>query len=111
MGLIKPNNYSKEELKFDIVGKAISNPARSRIIDLLLICNTVRNTDLSNYLNLSPAMVTKHLDYMKRAKVIEVEYEIHYDLLRLNFKTLEFYSEEVEKWKNRMQRNKLNFDK
>lgn len=106
MGLIKPNNYSKSELKFDAVSKAVSHPARSRIIDLLVDYTFVRNIDLSGYLNLSPAMVTKHLDYLKRAGVICCEYEIHYDILRLNQETLDYYFTEVEKWKEGKRRLK-----
>ncbi len=100
MGLIKPNDYSTNEMKFDAVSKAISHPARSRIIDLLLNCDIIRNIDLSEYLNLSPAMVTKHLDYLKRAEVIYCDYRIHYDILRLNQETLDYYFVEVKKWKD-----------
>ncbi|MNU69494.1 Transcriptional repressor SdpR [compost metagenome] len=106
MGLIKPNNYSKNEMKFDAVSKAVSHPARSRIIDLLINYTFVRNIDLSEYLNLSPAMVTKHLDYLKRAEVIYCEYQIHYDILRLNQETLDYYFTEVEKWKEGKKRLK-----
>ncbi|WP_300661933.1 helix-turn-helix transcriptional regulator [Fluviicola sp.] len=106
MGLIKPNNYSKNELKFDAVSKAVSHPAHSRIIDLLVDYTFVRNIDLSGYLNLSHSMVTKHLDYLKRAGVIYCEYQIHYDILRLNQETLDYYFSEVEKWKEGKRRLK-----
>lgn len=100
MGLIKPNDYSTNELKFNVVSKAISHPARSRIIDLLIHSDIIRNIDLPEYLNLSPAMVTKHLDYLKRAGVIYCDYRIHYDILRLDTKTLDYYFQEVGKWRD-----------
>lgn len=97
MGLIKPNNYSYDELKFTTISKSIGHPARDRIIELLIEGKFVRNVDLSEYLNLSQAMVTKHLDSLKQAELIGCMYEVHYDVLYLQEETLDYYYDQLQK--------------
>ena len=49
MGIIKPNNYSKNELNFAKIAGALSHPVRNRIIELLLTEEVVTQNKLLNY--------------------------------------------------------------
>lgn len=102
MGLIKPNNYSDKELEFSRIGRAIAHPARNRIIELLLEYHFVRNIDLAAYLNLSQAMVTKHIDTLKDAKIVTCIYHVHYDQLTLNEDMLNYYYEKTTQWHSKL---------
>jgi len=102
VGLTKPNNYNDEELKFTAISKSIGHPARERIIELLIEGHLVRNADLPNHLNLSQAMVTKHLDSLRRAKLIGSIYEVHFEILYLEEETLEYYNRKVQEKVDRM---------
>jgi predicted transcriptional regulator len=104
MGLIKPNNYRKGEMKYSLIALSMGHPARNRVIDLLLNHQFVRNIDLPEYLNLSQAMVTKHLDNLKRAKLIRCNYHVHYDELVLERKTLDYFYECLKKKCDKMKR-------
>ena len=106
MGLTKPNGYTNDELDFSRIGRAIAHPARNRIIELLLDCHFVRNTDLSNYLNLSQAMVTKHIDTLKDAKIVTCVYHVHYDQLVLNEEMLDYYYERTTRWYSKLKSQK-----
>lgn len=78
MGAIKSNNYSQEELQLALLGRAISHPARKKIIDRLVTFKTYRNIDFSKELNLSPTAVKNHLDTLKAAHLIRTIYMVHY---------------------------------
>jgi response regulator of citrate/malate metabolism len=88
MGIIKPNNYSKNELNFAKIAGALSHPVRNRIIELLLTEEVVTQNKLFQIINLSKASLNRHINYLKTAKVIECEYSIHFDILKLNKSTL-----------------------
>ena len=96
MGLIKPNNYDPNEVKFSLIASALSHPARNRVIEILQEERFVRNIDLIHYLNLSKASITRHISCMKRAKLIECKYYIHFDELRLVPETLEYFKFNLE---------------
>jgi len=97
MGLIKPNNYDLNEMKFSLIANALSHPARKRIIEILLEERYVRNIDLIHYLNLSKASVTRHLTCMKRAELLECKYHIHFDELMLIPETLAYFQFHLQK--------------
>lgn len=99
MGLIKPNNYHTEEMKFSTIAKALGHLARNRIIELLLSNKFIRNVDLSDYLNLCPASVTEHLNFLRKVNLIKCHYFVHYDVLSIEFETLEYFTEHLGKWK------------
>lgn len=88
MGLIKPNNYNREELKFSRIADALSHPARTRIIELIQEENTVTQTSLVSHLNLNRTSVNRHINNLRRANLLLNEYRIHFDILYLNKETL-----------------------
>lgn len=95
MGLIKPNNYDHTEVYFSRIANALSHPARRRVIQLIQDGEFVTQTTLTRFLNLSQTAVNRHVSILKRAELIACDYAVHYDLLRLNEKTLEEFEEEV----------------
>jgi ArsR family transcriptional regulator len=84
MGAIKPNNYLIEELILAKFGRALAHPARVRTIRLLLDNHQFRNVDLAKFLNLSLSCTHVHIQTLKDAEIIEIEYEPHAYLLKLS---------------------------
>lgn len=97
MGLIKPNNYSKEELKFSRIASALAHPARTRIIELFQEEILITQTSLISHLNLNKASVHQHINCLRRAGLLLNEYRTHYDKLHLNEKTLNQFQRRLEK--------------
>lgn len=83
MGAIKPGNYSIEEVLISKFGRAIAHPARAKIIRLLLNKEQFRNIDLSKKLQLSFSSVHNHIQVLKDADIIDVEYLPHEYMLKL----------------------------
>ncbi len=100
MGLIKPNNYSEEELKFSRIASALSHPARTRIIELFQEELLVTQTSLVSHLNLNKASVHRHINCLRRADLLLNKYRIHYDKLHLNKVTLEQFQKHLQKLSN-----------
>lgn len=90
MGAIKNNKYSLEETLVSLTAKAIAHPARVKILkilkDDLMGC---RNTDLAMILNFSKPNVKNHLQFMKDADLLEINYYVHFYDVRLNNRGLE----------------------
>lgn len=84
MGIIKDNNYSKEELQFAQIGRALSHPVRRKIIDQLQIQLITKNTDLSKMFNLSVPCIAEHLEKLMDAELIKATYVMHYHEIALN---------------------------
>lgn len=97
MGLIKPNNYSKEELKFSKIANALAHPARTRIIELFQEEMLVTQASLVSYLNLNKASVHRHINCLRRANLLLNKYRIHYDMLYLNEETLKQFEKRIQK--------------
>lgn len=97
MGLIKPNNYSKEEVKFSRIANALAHPARTRIIELIQEEMLVTQTSLVSHLNLNKASVHKHINCLRRADLLLNKYRIHYDILHLNPEPLKQFEERLQK--------------
>lgn len=100
MGLIKPNNYNKEELKFSLIANALSHPARTRIIELIHEEIVVTQTSLISHLNLNKASVHRHINCLRRANLLLSKYRIHYDILHLNEETLIQFEKQLQKLSN-----------
>ncbi len=100
MGLIKPNNYNKEELKFSRIANALSHPARTRIIELIHEEMVVTQTSLVSHLNLNKASVHRHINCLRRANLLLNKYRIHYDILHLNEETLIQFEKQLQKLSN-----------
>lgn len=96
MGLIKPNNYSKEEVKFSRIANALAHPARTRIIELIQEEILVTQTSLVSHLNLNKASVHKHINCLRRADLLLNKYRIHYDVLYLNSEPLKQFEKRLQ---------------
>ena len=86
MGAIKENNYTLEETQLFTIGRAIAHPARVKMITELLYDNAFSNTDLSKQLKLSGPSVKAHVEMLKAAGFIRVEYFVHFYLISLTKK-------------------------
>lgn len=100
MGLIKPNNYNKEEIKFAQIADALSHPARTRIIGLIQEEIVVTQASLVSYLNMNKASVNRHLNCLRRANLLLSQYQTHYDILHLNEETLKQFEKGLQKLSN-----------
>ncbi len=89
MGLIKPNDYTNDQVNFSEIGKALAHPARQRILMILQEEQFVRPVDLTRVLNLNAATIHKHLHFLYRAQLITSDYRIHESLLKLDFQGLQ----------------------
>lgn len=86
MGAIKENNYTFEETELCIIGRAIAHPARVKMITELLYDNAFSSTDLTKQLRLSGPSVKAHIEMLKDAEFIQVEYFVHFYLISLTEK-------------------------
>ena len=79
MGLIKANNYNREEWQISMIAKAMAHPARKRIVELVLKHECLTNADLPILLNLHHATVTRHLHVLYSANILRPIYHIHFN--------------------------------
>ncbi len=89
MGSIKSNQYTTEETNLFLTTRAFAHPARIRMVKLFQDKMELRNTDLCKELNLSKASVKGHLQMLKDANLISVEYLTHCYIVSLNEKGIE----------------------
>jgi len=89
MGAIKSNNYTQREQDLFLIARAFAHPARIRIMKMLHSGMGLRNVDLSVELNLSKKTIKEHVDMIKDAKLIRIDYFMHYYLISLNSDGLE----------------------
>ncbi len=91
MGAIKNNAYLEREITLSLQFRAVSHPARVKIMEQLMDHRLgCRNTDLAKWLHFAKPTVKNHIDMMKEAGMIEVEYFMHYYMIRLNAKGVDF---------------------
>lgn len=87
MGAVKDNPYTYEEATVSMTARAIAHPARVKILNIL--CDNeigCRNIDLAKILNFSKPNVKNHLNFMKEANLLEIDYFVHFYNVRLNDK-------------------------
>lgn len=93
MDAIKDNLYTCEETQLSMTAKAIAHPARVKILRMLNDdCFGCRNIDLAHMLNFSRPNIKNHLQFMKEADLLEIEYFVHYYNIKLNKKGKELAS-------------------
>lgn len=85
MGAIKENNYTFEETELCTIGRAIAHPARVKMITELLYDNAFSSADLTKQLRLGPS-VKAHIEMLKDAEFVHVEYFVHFYLISLTKK-------------------------
>ncbi len=74
MGASKTKHFTQNEKDIAIIGRAISHPARIRILEILYHQEWCRNTELSAALHLSPSSVHNHLQKLREAKIIRFDF-------------------------------------
>ena len=74
MGASKTYQFSKEEINFARCGRALSHPARVRIIRLLQSQTICRNTDLVTELGLVKSTVHDHIKKPVEAGFVSLEF-------------------------------------
>ncbi|MES2799183.1 MAG: ArsR family transcriptional regulator [Bacteroidota bacterium] len=78
MGAIKANNYLNEELTVSLIGRAISHPARIKVLHKLhQETSGAKSIDLARWLNFNKSTMKNHLDMLKDAGLLEIEYLPH----------------------------------
>ncbi|MES2799731.1 MAG: winged helix-turn-helix domain-containing protein [Bacteroidota bacterium] len=91
MGATKNNDYQLEELKISLLCRAAAHPARVKILDQLVAHpEGCRNMDLAKCLSFSRPTIKNHIDMMKDAGIIEVEYLPHFYRIYLNERGVNF---------------------
>ena len=73
----KAKNFSLREQELAILGRAISHPARVRILDILDSKLYTRNVDLITSLQLSKASVQNHVKKLEEAKLVSVKFAMN----------------------------------
>jgi hypothetical protein len=83
MGAIKPNDYTEQDIQLSLTARAIAHPARIRMIKILREHRTYRNIDFTQLLNLSKPSVASHVEKLKDAGLVGIEYFPHHYLISL----------------------------
>ena len=69
----KSNQFAADLIQLSAMAKALSHPARLRILQVLAECNTCITGDLVDRLPLAQATVSQHLQELKNAGFIRGE--------------------------------------
>jgi hypothetical protein len=77
MGAIKANEYTSDEWDVSIIARAISHPARVKMIKQLKHAQSYRNIDFSKLLGMTKSTVKEHLDKLDDADLINITYLPH----------------------------------
>ncbi|MES2799950.1 MAG: helix-turn-helix domain-containing protein [Bacteroidota bacterium] len=80
----------ENEIEIALTARAIAHPARVKIVAHLFVdkCG-LRNIDLTKVLGYTKSTVKKHLDMLKDADLVEVNYFTHFYLISLNKKGIQ----------------------
>ncbi len=89
MGASKANQFSNELKELSLTARALAHPARVSIVNELKQSSTMRSIDFAMLLKLNPSTIHKHLQKLKDANLIEMEYAVHYYTIRLINENLE----------------------
>ena len=74
MGASKTNHYTSKELEMALVARALSHPARIRILNILKTEELCRNIDLVSQLNLVQSTINTHIRKLKEANLITLDF-------------------------------------
>jgi DNA-binding transcriptional ArsR family regulator len=75
MAAIKPEEFTREEIELADISKALSHPARIKILKILAEKNICICGDIVDLLPLAQATVSQHLKELKRVGLIQGEIE------------------------------------
>jgi DNA-binding transcriptional ArsR family regulator len=88
MRLIKPDDYQPAEMYLSQIAHALSHPFRRRIIQLLMSGEISTRVEILRRTKLSKVAVYNHVDILINADLIEKDYQVHFEVLQLNYKAL-----------------------
>jgi len=74
MGASKTTFYTTSELDTALVARALAHPARVRILKILKSDEFCRNIDLVSYLNLVQSTINFHIQKLKEAGLITLDF-------------------------------------
>ena len=75
MAKAKVNDFSQEEIQLSEIAKAMSHPARIRILNILFENNVCITGDIVDQMPLSQSTVSQHLAELKKVGLIKGEIE------------------------------------
>jgi DNA-binding transcriptional ArsR family regulator len=70
----KANQFSSKEQELAILGRALSHPARVRILSILNEKASVRNVDLIKPLRLSKSTIQNHVKKLDEAGLVKIDF-------------------------------------
>ncbi|MBA4405994.1 transcriptional regulator [bacterium] len=97
MATAKPEEFTPEEINLADIAKALSHPARIKILKILSAKNVCVCGDIVDLLPLAQATVSQHLKELKRVGLVEGEIDGPKVCYCLNSKTIEKAKEELNK--------------
>jgi DNA-binding transcriptional ArsR family regulator len=74
MGATNLQPYTNEEILLATFNKALSHPARVKMMRLLQQQKSFRNCDMANVLNLSQSTIHRHIYALHQAGFVHLEY-------------------------------------
>lgn len=75
MPVSKTEQFTTNEIKLAIIGRALSHPARIRICELINENGYVKNSELIKELKLSQTSVSNHIKKLHEADLINIDYQ------------------------------------
>ena len=75
MAVTKKDQFSEEEIQLADIAKALSHPARIKILNILTELDVCMCGDIVEHLPLSQSTVSQHLKELKKAGLIQGEIE------------------------------------
>ncbi|MFN5983505.1 MAG: ArsR family transcriptional regulator [Fluviicola sp.] len=86
MSFTRKDDWSKEETKSALIGKALASEVRIRILKILKEKPGLNSTEISKLLKRHRTTIDDHLFFLKEANLIKEEYIVHQLLLSINTK-------------------------
>ena len=102
MAFSKTNKFNLEDIWLADIAKALSHPARIKILKILSDMNVCMCGDIVELLPLSQSTVSQHLKELKRVGLIQGEIEAPKVCYCINNKTLKKAKDELEKLFNQV---------
>ena len=102
MAASKKEEFKTEDVWLADVAKALSHPARIRILKILTEMNVCMCGDIVDLLPLSQSTVSQHLKELKRVGLIQGDIEGHKVCYCVNNKTLQKAKKELDKLFNQV---------
>lgn len=89
MGASKANQFPQDLKELSLTARALAHPVRVSIVNELKQSSSMRSIDFAMNLKLHPSTIHNHLQKLKDANLIEMEYAVHHYTIRLINENLE----------------------